>query len=368
MKKTSDKSIVASIVVDDRQHGTDIGDLFMGAANAFEVAAESFQVDDAEAANAALDVAAQKLIGDVRATAVARQLLLADADGQHRGAVEAEAPTMADAVIVYDGFFGITRRPCLLAADVAVAAAPAVLDLAAALPTVPIPLDDRAVLARQAAELLRRGRHVGGMVIDVDSVPLRTPVDALARWKLGHVFFGLASRSAAAGLRSAVGAFEEGDAASAASAVGAACEDVRAVTAGMELAAATSGRAYGGSIRPTMRPPALPIELTGFQNLDYADYKRQLAAFLQVFHQPYVELARMSPAVAIARDRLLHLDLTDLERHIALTYRLVGAVPALDEDPSGSAVQALRASYVRRLRAYGPLLRHGTITDEALAE
>jgi hypothetical protein len=60
------------------------------------------------------------------------------------------------------------------------------------------------------------------------------------------------------------------------------------------------------------------------------------------------------------------LDLADLGRHVELTHRLVGHRPALDEDPSGSAVQALRRLYLKRIEKYSPLLQHGWITDTAL--
>jgi hypothetical protein len=199
-----------------------------------------------------------------------------------------------------------------------------------------------------------------------DGPDARVWLHPLERWRLGHALYGLANRAAGATISEAAGLYEL-DPDAAASKLRRAAELVETFTSAMELAASMSGDEYNEQVRPTMVPPALALALTGTQNADHATFRRSIAALLAELDQPFAELVRQHRPLAEARDRLLQADLIDLERHTVMTYRLVGSLPALDEDPGGSAVQALRALRTRRQAAYSELTRHGWMTADALA-
>ena len=323
------------------------------AASAFREAAEALRDgtvrDDAKAAlRGAYDLLGHFIDGtaDLAAQAIAA----------------ADSSDLPDEVQIYDAYFGVARTPQLSAKLAVASAAPTLRALAADLLHAPLTPDDAAWLAQFAAHFLTTCRaevpHAPLMIREANgedqALPAYTPQ---ARWRLGHRVYALANRSAAAALAAADTLLKRKDRSGTVAQLRQAVEHVRALTAAMHLAAAMSANAYQGSVRPTMAPPALSIELTGAMNVDHGSYRSALRTFLASYDTPYAEAKSHSFDLALSLEQVLHADLNDLEAHIGLTYRLVGEVPALDEHADGSAVQALRGLYLRRVVGYGPYLR-----------
>ncbi|MQS17922.1 hypothetical protein F7Q99_38475 [Streptomyces kaniharaensis] len=323
------------------------------AASAFREAAAALRGgtvrDDARAAlRAAYDLLGQLVDGS------------SELAGQ--AAAAADSSGLSDDVQIYDAYFGVARAPQLSAKLAVASAAPTLRALAADLLHAPLTPDDAAWLTEFAARFLTTCRAEvphAPLVIREDvgedqALPAHTPQ---ARWRLGHRVYALANRSAAAALAAADTLLNRQNRSGTVAQLRQAVEHVRALTAAMHLAAAMSADAYQASVRPTMAPPALSIELTGAMNVDHGSYRNALSTFLANYDTPYAEGKSHSPDLALALEQVLHADLNDLEAHIGLTYRLVGEVPALDEHADGSAVQALRGLYLRRVVGYGPYLR-----------
>lgn len=275
----------------------------------------------------------------------------------------AEGSSISDEVAIYDTYFGLGRALELTTRQQLLSALPTMVAVATCLGQrrVPLQLDESAQLAEFIGELL------GSSSTDVppttrlnwtnrEDRPLVPPAP-LPRWKIGHRLYALANRAAAHALDAALNDITQGRPDSAAYHVRLASRRTRTITAAMQLAASMSSREYIQFVRPTMAPPDRPFELTGAINLDHAAYRAALARFLTAAGEPFAAMRRESEALADARSALLHADLNDLEQHIALTYRLVGDVAALDENETASAVQGLRGMYRHRTTRYHHLFR-----------
>jgi hypothetical protein len=275
----------------------------------------------------------------------------------------AELGSMASDVIVYDRYFGLRRIAQATAQEQAGYAGNVVV-----------------AFARHAAELTLtadvQAALCGFLAVILGEPPTRLPernanrpsaggtaLSPLEKWKLGHRLYALANRDGAYHLRLFLTALRRGATDAATGHLEDAASSLEAVSASMEVAASMSAEEYCDGVRPTMCPPCLPIELTGAMNSDHRALRTALALVCEAMPEPYHALARKSAGLAAARDALLHLDLSDLERHVTLTLRLVGFVPALDEAGDKAAVQSLRALYLQRLGVYSPLLRHGRQTN-----
>lgn len=291
----------------------------------------------------------------------ASQLVPSAADSANVAATEGSS--ISDEVAIYDTYFGLGRALNLSTSQQLLTALPTMADVAACLGhrRVPLQLDESAQLAELIGELLvSSSADIPPLTrlnwTDRQDVPLLLPAPLL-RWKIGHRMYALANRAAAHALDAALNDIVKGRTDSAAHHVRLASHRTRSITAAMQLAASMSSQEYVQLVRPTMAPPGTPFELTGAMNLDHAAYRAALARFLTVAGEPVAAMRRESDALADARSALLHADLNDLEQHIALTYRLVGDVAALDEHETASAVQGLRGMYQARTSSYHHLFR-----------
>lgn len=336
------------------------------AAAALMAAKTAFTRGDVAAASKAANLALLALESLTNEMDRDREKLIDRANAEKDGIIAVETPVALHAAVsVYDRYFGTMRVIEATVGEIAIAIAPVMMGLVAKLPSIGLPLNDRAVLTDFAAHTLDPGAEdVEGQTVETTAVITAAANNPLERWKVGHAFYGLACRRASIAITNATRLFGDSDFEGTAGQMRTAAHLVRVVTAAMEYAAAMSSDNYSAQVRPSMHPPLLELDLTGFMNLDYRLYRGALDGFIEVCNQTFNQLVRTSRAIAEARDNLLHLDLIDIERHIALTYRLVGHLPALDERQDGSAVQALRSSYLRRMRRYSPLLLHGHITNE----
>lgn len=336
------------------------------AGSAFGRSAEAFLDEAHGLAGQLLVTASGHLLAAARVCQDEGAAARSAAAAAHPGVVAKEAPNgMQRATLVYDEYFGLARAETATPLQVLVAAAPTVAGMALDLSRASISSDLKAALAREAALMASVAAPAGGLPNDaaLPASPGRElELDPLVRWKIGHRLFGLTCRAVADTIRMADRSLARGDAEEAAAKLSEAAWRFYSVTAAMEYASACSSRSYVRSIRPTMAPPALAVELAGSMNLDYRVLKKSLMLLLGKLDRPYTALRRDTPALAVARDELLHADLADHEHHIALAFRLVGAQPALDETDQGSAVQTLRAMHQDLLGRYGPMLRHGYIT------
>ncbi len=332
-----------------------------GAAGALRSAACALERGERSSAQGLLRGAAEQLGAFLADEELRRGDLHARAS-EHDSLVAEEMGSLAPEAIVYDAYFGMSRVATLTCSEQACAVMPALHVLALHLDALAMTIDHKCVLARFAAGLLSVPEG-----IDAESVP-REDVDAasqsavlapLARWKLGHLLYALANRRAAECIDGALAEFLAHEDARAAELILEAGHHALAITASMELAAAMSRFEYAGEVRPTMCPPSLAIELTGGMNSDHHAYRASLSRLERLMGQSYTELYARSPALAKARDELLEADLADLERHLTLTVRLVGSLPALDESAEQSAAQSLRALYLQRISRYAGLLRRG---------
>ncbi|WP_067829597.1 hypothetical protein [Nocardia inohanensis] len=265
-----------------------------------------------------------------------------------------------EASTVYDRYFRIVRCPVLGTADQILGAAHcfvSALDDVAMAGLLP---DDEAEIYRFMARFIdRSGRASDGSAeaaprIPGEPLPWRVPppLSPVERWRRGHQLYALTNRSAAQHIRLASGALHAGPGI-AATALTRAAADVRAQTAAKSYAAAMSAPRYAAAVRPTMAPPRLAVALSESMNLDHRDYR---AAMDELLSNLDLRSGDLSRPVADAFGLLLDADLHDLERHIDLTYRLVGSGAALDDHEHGSSVRSLRMLYRKRFDAYLPFL------------
>lgn len=265
----------------------------------------------------------------------------------------------------YDIAFRIRRHEKLSHDQAVLAAAPLFLRMLADLPEASVTADDRVQLLAFAARFIggyTAGATPSARIQPVSSGPAAFPgrmhpqraalgpsLDPVRRWLLGHHLYALANRRAAGLIRSAT-ALITVDPPTAAVALSDAAAEVAALTAAMGLAAAMTAMEYGQLVRWTMSPPTVAEELTGAMNLDHRAYRASLTHLLTV-----VAGRPSNPQVRRGLAQLLNADLYDLERHIELTYRLVGIGPALDQNDHASAVAVLRAMYFERSSRYSAL-------------
>jgi hypothetical protein len=328
------------------------------AAGAFICSASALEHGEMARAAMHLEAAARALQTLVRAECAARGDLLARAADEHRVVALEEMRPLADEVLVYDEYFGIGRIARSSFSEQAAAAAPVLLALCRELVTAPITLDARSDLARFAARVLGS---------DTDEAPDREELapaqleqvaldGPLQRWKLGHLLYSLANRTAAKRLRAAIERLPGEDGGEVCALLREAARDVEAGSAAMELASAESRRQYCRVVRPTMCPPALSLSLSGAMNADHHALRQAVSRLLLERGKPFGGPAPSYPAeLAAAIERLLDADVADLERHITLSLRLVGSGPALDEAAEQSAVGSLRVMYLERLQRYAAM-------------
>jgi hypothetical protein len=294
---------------------------------------------------------------------------------------EASVDEMAD-ICMYDDYLGIVRTRALAHTELVVAATPLFAAVAADLTHARMWPDDILQIVALMQRLVTRGIRsdwATGREPLVSSAASLAPagesddylvagrqkcaaLSLLERWKYGHQLFALANRNASALLREAREALAAGDYVRASALVNVAAEEVAAITSTMNYAAAMSSEQYQSAVRPTMSPPCTPTELTGSMNLDHRSYRDALEQFLADCKATFADTQTQFGDLAHARERLLQADLQDITCHVDLTYRLVGAVSALDEREDGSAVQALRSRLLDRTQRYSELLRLGSRT------
>lgn len=339
------------------------------AGDALTAAATACERGLPQEARACFHSAAARLAQAASQEGAAYEALLARALKEHHSVAAREMLRLARDVLVYDGYFGIRRVTRSTATEQARAAAAVLGDMASCLPEAPLTFEAKAALARLAADTLGEratvlahapasgGDTTGG--VPAFGGAMVAAVDVTERWKLGHLVYGLANRAAARKVEHAAGELVGGGAEAARELLSAATDDIEAASAAMELAAALSAAQYRSEVRPTMQPPQLGVPLSGAMNADHRSLRQALSRLIAVLGQPFGDLAACDPELAEARDHLLHADLSDLERHIVLTLRLVGSRPALDEGGGQSAVQTLRALYLKRLRRYAAMLWRG---------
>lgn len=280
-----------------------------------------------------------------------------------------EAGRGGPSCVGYDIAFRIRRHEKLTHDQAVLAAAPLFLRMLADLPEASVTADDRVQLIAFAARFIggyTAGATPSARVQSVSSgraafpgrmhpqrAALGPALDPVRRWLLGHHIYALANRRAAGLIRSATSLVTV-DPPAAAVALSDAAVEVAALTAAMGLAAALTAVEYGQFVRWTMCPPTVSEELTGAMNLDHRSYRASLTHLLTV-----VDGLPSDPQVMRGLGQLLSADLYDLERHIELTYRLVGTGPALDQNEHASAVAVLRAMYFERSSRYSTLCVSG---------
>ncbi|MEU4620097.1 hypothetical protein AB0G04_08945 [Actinoplanes sp. NPDC023801] len=183
--------------------------------------------------------------------------------------------------------------------------------------------------------------------------------DWMDRWLLVHHCYFLLNLHAAAELHRAAD-LATTDPAGAAAALSRAAVLISAFTASMLHSGAMPAAYYEETIRPTMSPPRVPINLTGVMQPEHRIYRAALKRLLAVLDAPYAELAGAEPALAAARDDVLNADLLDIERHITVAAVLVGSGRSLvQKAAAGSAVSTLREMRHLRAVAYRDLLQSG---------
>jgi hypothetical protein len=351
--------VIASVLDELQPRGRDraVG----GAAETLAHAAIACSRGDASGGTGLLEGAVSRMASLADATHFAGVDLLDRGAREHRVVAACEMRQLADDVLVYDAYFGLLRVARASAIEQAIAAVPVLCDLARNLPPLLMTLDAKAALASFAARLLFAG-EAGGTALSGTSPAGEawgSQLDVCARWKLGHLVYGLANRAAAQRIERALAALDEGQEQAACELLTDATRDLEAASAAMEFATAITASEYCRLVRPTMHPPALEVALSGGLNADHRALRQAISRLHAVLDQSFTDLAHRCPDLAHARDGLLHADLSDLERHIVLTLRLVGSRPALDEPGDESAVQSLRALYLRRARRYSAMLRKG---------
>ncbi|MDI5978870.1 hypothetical protein [Amycolatopsis magusensis] len=185
--------------------------------------------------------------------------------------------------------------------------------------------------------------------------------NGLTRWIVVHHLYFLLNLYAADAVLRAVDSLTAGAIPATVDALDDAIAYVGGITAAMAHSGAISAAYYETSVRPTMRPPAVPVQLTGRTQPEHRAYRAALGRLLTLVPQPFHDLAAREPALAEARNALLEADLLDIERHIVVTAGLVGADRSIVQtDRSGdNAVSTLRSMRHRRARHYHDLMRYG---------
>jgi hypothetical protein len=185
--------------------------------------------------------------------------------------------------------------------------------------------------------------------------------DLLDRWFLAHHTYFLLNVHAADELDRAVAQVRAGSSGRAAVTLERVAVLVRGFTAGMVHSGAMPARFYRDVVRPTMAPPAVPMNLTGVMQLEHRRYRSALGRLLEAVPDPFDELTERDPALAAARDAVLEADLLDLERHVLVAAMLVGDDRSLvqKQATTRNATSALREMRHVRGAAYSRLIRFG---------
>ena len=180
------------------------------------------------------------------------------------------------------------------------------------------------------------------------------------RWIVGHHLHALFNVMSTVALRSAVAVWGMGDAESAAACIARATTYVEAFPAARAYTLALPASFYNSALRPSMMPPLVEVPLSGKMHVEYQRYREQLNVLLDVVPGGIVELARVQPSLALAREALLEADLCDSQRHASLVEPVVGTQKSLVQNPrtKDNAVSMLRMIHNRRAAQFAKYLRY----------
>lgn len=180
------------------------------------------------------------------------------------------------------------------------------------------------------------------------------------RWIVGHHLHALFNVMSTVALRSAVAAWGIGDAEAAAVCIARATTYVGAFPASRAYTLALPASFYNSALRPSMMPPLVEVPLSGKMHVEYQRYREQLDVLLDVLPGGIVELARVQPSLALAREALLEADLLDSQRHASLVEPVVGTQKSLVQNPrmKDNAVSMLRMIHNRRATQFAKFLRY----------
>lgn len=117
-------------------------------------------------------------------------------------------------------------------------------------------------------------------------------------------------------------------------------------------ALALPSRFYVDVLRQTMVPPFTATPLNGRMHPEYRAYRAAVDDLLEAFPVGIVEMARVAPEFAFAREALFEADLIDAERHVTLVEPVVGQSKALGQSDRSrfNALGSLRS--IRDARAH----------------
>ncbi len=134
---------------------------------------------------------------------------------------------------------------------------------------------------------------------------------------------------------------------------------VRALPAAAAHASAVPPTHYRQVVRATVQPPMVTNPLSGRMHSTHISYRRSIGRLLKHLPQPHEGLSRSAPNLARVRSDLLHSDLIDAERHIALAHDMIATDPSLAQgaDSAVNAVSELRRIARRRADQYAALLQ-----------
>ncbi len=178
------------------------------------------------------------------------------------------------------------------------------------------------------------------------------------RWLIGHHVRFLFEACAATALTDGAHYLRQGCTVRAVERIRAATVFVEAFPAAVAHACAMPAEHYLAAIRPGMAPPVLPQPLSGRMHCTYTCFRKAMRALLTCLPEPHAELSERAPELAQARNALLHANLIDAERHVAVAYFMLATRCSLAQ-PAGSltnAVTELRQICQRRIAQYAPLL------------
>ncbi|MCU7727445.1 hypothetical protein ODJ79_27245 [Actinoplanes sp. KI2] len=192
-------------------------------------------------------------------------------------------------------------------------------------------------------------------------VPYKPGSDELTRWITIHQYHFILDLAAAGAVTRALDAVRDGDRVTACDAFREAAVFVLGFTAAMMHSGDMSAPCYGGTVRPTMQPPAVPAALTGRTLPEHKAHRKAMRRVVREFPTPFTELAETDAELALARDLLLEADLIDIERHVIVAANLVGQDHSIIRvDPGAeSATAVLRMMRHTRAVDYRPLMRYG---------
>jgi len=178
------------------------------------------------------------------------------------------------------------------------------------------------------------------------------------RWLIGHHVRFLFEACAAAALTDSAHYLRQGCTVHAVGRIHAAIVFVQAFPAAVAHACAMPAEHYLAAVRPGMAPPALPQPLSGRMHRTYTCYRQAMRTLLTCLPEPHAELSERAFELAQARNALLHADLIDAERHIAVAYLMLATRRSLAQSPGSltNAVTELRRICQRRIARYAPLL------------